>query len=138
MSGSSTSWWEDPQIRWSSGEPARAVDLLVRAYEDPAAIKLIAESVGLDWHAGPVGASARSLWVWALTEAAKRRRVLDMMAEVLHDPESEAFHTLLRALLGDRLGAANARLAVRYGLPPPPSDGPDRWSTWPKNPATSR
>jgi hypothetical protein len=125
MSGPSAPWWEDRQTDWSSGEPARVVDVLARAYEDPAAIQAVAESVGLDWHAGPAAGSARARWQWALAEAVRQGRALELAAEVLHDPGSEAFHPLLRRLLGDRLGAAHAHLALRHGLPPQPTDGTD-------------
>lgn len=125
MSGPPAPWWEDPQTDWSGGEPRRVVDVLTYAYEDPAAIQAITESVGLDWHTGPAAASTRARWEWALAGAAGQGRALDLAAEVLHDPASEAFHPLLRTLLGDRLAAAHARLVLRYGLPPKPSDGPD-------------
>ncbi|MGN9906561.1 trypsin-like serine peptidase [Phytohabitans sp. LJ34] len=125
MSGPPAPWWDDPRTDWSAGEPGRVVDVLTYAYEDLAAIQAIAESVGLDWHTGPAAASARARWQWALTEAAGRGRALDLAAEVLHDPGSEAFHPPLRKLLGDRLAPAYARLAARHGLPPPPTEGTD-------------
>ena len=120
MNGSSKTWWEDPQTDWTSGEPARVVELLARAYEHPSAIKPIVDAAGLDWDGAPIADSAREMWTWALRQAIRKDRVLDLVAEVLQDNYSAAFHGLLGTLFGDRLGEANARRMLRYGLPPSP------------------
>jgi hypothetical protein len=126
MTTPGTTWWEDPTTDWTQGLPARAVDLLVAAYEEPSEIKYIAQTVGLSWDGGVGRATAREAWRWTLTQAAGRNLALDLAAEVLRDEASAAFHAPLRQLLGDRLGAAEARGALRYGLPPATSSRPDR------------
>ncbi len=49
--------------------------------------------------------------------AARAGRVLDLVAEVLHDPRASAFHAPLVSLLGDRLGPTSLKLMGRYGIP---------------------
>jgi hypothetical protein len=126
MNGFERTWWEEPQTDWTSGEPARAVDLLAHAIADPLAIGSITERSGLNLAGAPVGASIHELWAWILGRAARQKRTLDVVAEILHHPASAPFQALLGGLLGDRFGQANARLALRYGLPTAPADGPDR------------
>jgi hypothetical protein len=84
MTNSLKTWWDDPQTDWTSGEPARAAELLARAYERPSTIKPIVGDAGLDCDDAPA-ASAQEMWTWALREAARERRVLDLVAEVLND-----------------------------------------------------
>jgi len=105
--------------------PGRVAELLARAYDKDDAIRRIAKLGGLDWDAAPTGASAEDTWRQVLAAAAAQQRVLDVMAEVLHDATSSDFHSLLGTLLGDGLGLVNARRAMRYGLPPAPAEGPD-------------
>src|SRR3712207_5684265 len=119
-------WWEDPQTDWTSGEPARAVDLLAKAYGDPADVGRIVRVAGLEWEPPASAKSARESWTAILREAARRERTLELVAEVLNDPGSSAFHPPLGSLLGALLGPANALRAIRHGLPSAPSDGPDR------------
>lgn len=117
MNGSPKTWWEDPQTDWTGGDPARAVDLLAHAYEERSAIRSLAEAAGLEWGRAPSSGAAREAWIWTLSEAARLGRDLDLVAAVLNDPGSTAFLAPLGALLGDRLGRANALRTDRYGLP---------------------
>jgi Trypsin-like peptidase domain len=126
VNGSSNTWWEDSQTDWTSGQPARAVDLLARAYDDPAKIASIMHAAGLDWEPAPSAESARESWIGILSDAARHEHTLDLIVAVLQDAGSSAFHSRLEGLLGGLLGVANARRAIRYGLPPAPSEGPDR------------
>ena len=87
MNGSSTAWWDDPQTDWTSGQPARVAEVLAHAYERPSASKPIVDAAGLDWDDTPA-ASAQEMWTWALREAARERRVLDLVAVVLNDTGS--------------------------------------------------
>jgi hypothetical protein len=124
--GTSTSWWDDPTTDWTSGDPARAVALLARAYDDPEAVASIAGPAGLDPPEMSSGESMQQRWIAILVEAAARGRTLDLVVEVLRDGRSSAFHAPFEALLGDLLGRANALRARRYGLPPEPSGPRDR------------
>jgi hypothetical protein len=126
VEASAKTWWEDSQTDWTSGEPARAVDVLAKAYDEPTEIASIVHAAGLEWEPPASAESARESWIGILTNAARGQHTLDLVAEVLHDDRSSAFHSPLGGLLGGLLGRANARRAIRYGLPPPPSEGPDR------------
>jgi hypothetical protein len=117
MNGASKNWWEDPQTDWTSGEAAKFVELLVRAYPEPGAIRALAGSVGLDAGAAVSGTPAREAWLAVLLDATGRRRVLDLAAAVIHDPASSAFHSLLVLLLGERAADALARVATLHGSP---------------------
>jgi Trypsin-like peptidase domain len=117
MPRSSKTWWVDPQTNWGSGEPAQVVEMLARAYDQPDAIKRILAAAEIEWDGGRSVASPHAAWTWALGEAARVGRTLDVAAEVLHDPDSSAFHSLLNGLLGEHLRAANGRRTIRYGLP---------------------
>ena len=119
--------FQDPAETWTSGDPGKIAGLLAAAYEPDDAIRRIARLSGLDWDATwGGGMPAQVTWRRILAAAAAQHRVLDVMAEVLQDPASSEFHVLLGPLLGDALGVANALRAMRYGLPPAPSEGPDR------------
>lgn len=112
-----TSWWDDPATDWTRGQPSRILDLLTRAFQRRDDIALFAEAIGLDWRAAPAGtASAREVWLWVLEQAAATGRVLDLVAEVLHHPESAAFRAPFRRELGDSSFATDARRALRHGL----------------------
>jgi hypothetical protein len=125
MNGASKTWWEEAQPDWTSGEPARLVDVLARAYEERPAIEPLAEAIGIDLDGGPQFGSTRETWTWFLSEAARLTRLLDLVAAVLNDSRSTAFHAPLTSLLGDRAGSVNARRTIRYGLPPP-AEGQDK------------
>jgi hypothetical protein len=125
VEASAKTWWEDPHTDWTTGEPARAVDLLARAYDDPAEIASIVHEAGLDWELSPSAESPRDSWIAILTKAARDERTLDLVAEILQDARSSAFHAPLSRRLGELLGLANARRAIRYGLPPPLSEQSD-------------
>jgi len=125
MPDPSKQYWDDPATDWSAGEPGRVADLLAHAYSSSEDARRIALTAGLDWSLAPAAASARETWIWGLTEAAAAGHVLDLAAEVLHDPGSSEFDASLGRLLGQRLGEVNLRIARAYGLPPAPTDGPD-------------
>jgi hypothetical protein len=61
----------------------------------------------------------RDTWIAILADAARCGRTLDLMAEVLNDDGSAAFHPPLGLLLRDRLGPANALRANGMGSRPP-------------------
>jgi Trypsin-like peptidase domain len=126
VEASAKTWWEDSHTDWTSGEPARAVDVLAKAYDEPTEIASIVHAAGLEWEPPASAESARDSWIGILTRVARDQRTLDLVAEVLQDARSSAFHAPLGGLLGGVLGLANARRAIRYGLPPAPSEGPDR------------
>jgi hypothetical protein len=125
VNGSSKSWWRDSQTDWTSGKPARAVDLLAKAYDDPGEIASVVHAAGLEWEPGPSAEPAHESWNRILRDA-QGEQTVDIVAAVLQDEGSSAFHSRLGGLLGGLLGVANARRAIRYGLPPAPIEGPDR------------
>jgi V8-like Glu-specific endopeptidase len=117
MPDSSKTWWVDTKTDWARGEPLQVVDLLAHAYDEPDAINTILAAAAIEWDGGLSFTSPQATWTRALGEAARVERALDVAAEVLQDPGSSAFHSLLNGLLGEQLGAANGRRAIRYGLP---------------------
>lgn len=125
----STSWWDGLRTDWATGDAGRFVDVLAFAYGTREELARIVDEVRkavpveFDQAEMPPIASADELWRWVLTAAPSN--VLDLAAVVLHDDASSHFHVPLRHLLGGRLGEVNARIVSRYGLPPPPTDGPD-------------
>lgn len=120
-----SNWWESPRTDWTRGEPGMVVEVLAKAYPALPAIRRLCHSAGIGWREPPSAASARATWACVLARACADGQVFDLMAEVLQDADSEAFRPLLDGLLGDRRGLVAARQAMRYGLPPPPPDGPD-------------
>ena len=113
-----TSWWEDPGTDWTQGQPGRVWRLLARAYQGRDDVRPFAAAIGLDWRGAPSASVAtRDLWLWVLQEAAAAGHVLDLIAEVLDDSGSAAFHVPLQHLLGEMLFATDARRIMRHGLP---------------------
>lgn len=113
-----TSWWEDPGTDWTMGQPGRVLGLLTRVYDRRDAVQPFAAAIGLEWQGAPdTSAATRELWLWVLREAAGTGRILDLIAEVLDDPSSSAFHIPLQRLLGEMLFATDARRILRHGLP---------------------
>ncbi|MEO3854058.1 serine protease [Acrocarpospora sp. B8E8] len=129
-----SSWWEDPGTDWGAGRPGRVADVLSRAYETPQAIRPLIERTGLEWRAEYADAAARATWIMILARAATSASVLDLMAEVLQDRSSAAFHHPLTILLGPELRAVQGRRVLWYGAsitllestaePPDPGDRP--------------
>jgi hypothetical protein len=118
-------WWDEPSPDLGGAEPAEVVDLLTYAYRTVDEARRLALTIGIDFErAGPTGAP-REAWLQVLTAAAAHGQLLELMAVVLHDPASSAFHEALRSRLGRRLGEVNVRIGLRFGVPPPPTDGPD-------------
>jgi hypothetical protein len=118
-------WWESPHTDWMRGLPGMVVDVLATAYPGLPAIRRLSDSAGIEWREPPAAASTHATWAGVLGRAAEGGLVLDLIAEVRHDADSEAFRPLIENLLGDRLGLVTARQTFRHGLAPPPPDGPD-------------
>lgn len=113
-----TSWWEDPDTDWTQGQPGRVLQLLAHAYGQRDAVRPFAAAIGLDWQDAPGTSTAtRDLWLWVLHDAAANGVVLDLVAGVLEDSSSDAFHVPLQRLLGEMLFATDARRIIRHGLP---------------------
>jgi hypothetical protein len=106
--------WVDPETDWTQPEPRRAVQLLAEAYGHCDQVRKLARSVGLDDGNAPGhNASANAVWISVLGDASRLGRVLDLVAEVLHDPAVKVFHAPLIDLLGDHLPSVTLKLAAR-------------------------
>lgn len=109
--------WDDRQVDWTSGDGLRAAQLFERAYDERTAARAVVERVGLRWPDQADLLSVSGTWAAILAAAARDDRLLDLAAELLHDPARTVFAAKVTRLLGDSLGEANARHVVRHGLP---------------------
>lgn len=123
MTDPNQAWWVGQQVDWTQGDPAKVVELLSRAYDDPAEMKRITELAQVPLPFQAERGAVRESWHQVLIEAAQRGAVLDVVAEVLHDGATRAFHPMLDALLGSGLPWAYAMIATRHGLVPRESAG---------------
>ena len=106
-----TPWWNrTPPLDWSLDEPRKVRDVLMHAYDERAAIKIVVTTAGLSWPTAPGGnASAKQLWTWALEAAINAGLLFETLGVVLEDRQKAALHAPLRKLVGDGIDLGYTR-----------------------------